>query len=39
VKHCTDKHLKATRLAFINAFAAVLKKGLFLLGIRTVERM
>ncbi len=39
VKHAKTPDLKATRLQFIHAFGAVVKKGLYLLGIKTIERM
>jgi len=39
VKSAEDIHVQATRLAFVRAFALVLKQGLALLGIATIDRM
>lgn len=39
VKETKDKNVQATRLAFVDAFAKVMQKALYLLGIKTVERM
>jgi len=39
IKKAESDELKATRLAFVSAVGAVLKTGLNLLGIQTIERM
>jgi len=39
VKFAANDHLRAARLLFVRAFGRVVKRGLELLGIRTIERL
>ena len=39
IKNCRDENLKVTRLKFVTAISVILKKGMELLGIETLDKM